>query len=186
MNLFLRLVGILIGAAFRRPLDVDVLSPTRRSFSVWITDQDALGHMTNSRYFSFTDLAMLDFMLKTRALSIARRKGWLPIVSYEDIAFHRMLKFPQRFSIETRLVGWTDRYIVFTHSFERDGQCHAESLTLARFITRGGTGVAVAEIARAFSIDSPSPPLSDAVLSAIERLARGRRRAVSPQTREST
>lgn len=171
MNLFLRLLGILLGAVIRRPLDTGVLSPVRRSFSVWITDQDALGHMTNSRYFSLTDLAMLDFMLKTRALSIARRKGWLPIVSYEDIAFHRMLKFPQRFIIETRLVGWTDRYMVFTHRFERGGRCHAESLTLARFITRAGARVDVSEIARAFSIDHPSPPLSDAALCAIGRLA---------------
>jgi acyl-CoA thioesterase FadM len=174
LNLFFRLCIILLGAGLRRAPCVPVLSPTRRSFSVWITDQDAFGHMTNSRYFSLTDLAMLDYMLKTGALSVARRHGWLPIVSFEDIAFHKMLKFPQRFTIETRLVGWTDAYMVFTHRFCRETRCHADGLTLARFVTRQARAVPIADVARAFSIDGPSPPLPPEATEACRRLSIGR------------
>ena len=176
MNLFFRLVGILLGHLLSRPTPVSVLSETNRDFRVWLTDQDALGHMTNSRYFSITDLAMLDFMLKTGALKIARRQRWLPIVAYEDCAFVRMLRFPEAYSVTTRLVGWTDRYICFEHVFVSKGAQCAVSTTLARFMTRSGRSVAIPDVAQAFGIDQPSPELSPATLAAIARLETTRQR----------
>lgn len=174
MNLFFRLLLILVGRAFRRRTAVDLMSTTNRKFSVWLTDQDALGHMTNSRYFSFSDLAIMDFMLKTGAMKKARAKGWLPIVAYKQCAFAKMLRFPQRFSIETRIDGWTDEVICFCHSFVRHGQIHAQAVTLARFITRDGKPVPIIDIAKAFEVSIASPELSAPSRSALDALEHAR------------
>lgn len=170
MNLFFRLCLILLKAAFRRHPNCHVLDTTSRSFSVWLTDQDVLGHMTNSRYFSFTDLAMIDFMLKTGALKIARQRKWLPIICFEDLGFHRMLKFPQRFSLSTRICGWTENYIVFQHEFTRDGNLHSDGFSLARFVHRSGGAVKISDVADAFGIDGASPALPDAAALAVQRM----------------
>lgn len=184
MNLFFRLCLMMAQSLFRRRSTVPVMSVTQRSFSVWITDQDVLGHMTNSRYFSFTDLAMIDFMLKTGALSVARRNKWLPIVCFEDLAFHRMLKFPQRFELTTRICGWTEDYIVFQHAFVRSGQIHCDGISLARFVHRRGGSVQISDVAEAFGIVEDSPALPEPAQHAVERLTRARRTRKTAEARE--
>lgn len=173
MNLFLRLLLVLVDNWRRGGPREDLFATTRRRFSVWLTDQDAFGHMTNSRYFSMTDLAIMDFMARTGAMGRLRGRGWFPVIAYEDFAFIRMLRFPQRFEIATRIVGWQDEHLCLTHEFRRLGRLTAEGLTLARIVDRKGKAIPFTEVTALFGVTHPSPPLPETAIRALDRLKEG-------------
>ena len=137
MNLFFRFLRIFLPAFFTKKRTGLMDVHTVRS-SVWIGDQDPLGHMTNSRYSSFTDLGTMNYMGRTGALMTYRKRGWSPIIQHESITFYRMMKFPQKFELTTQLVGWADCYICFRHQFHSKGKLIAESRMVARLVGRGG------------------------------------------------
>jgi acyl-CoA thioesterase FadM len=163
VNLFLRIVLVWLKSRWKPPRDV--LDEVVTDFSVWPTDQDMFRHMTNSRYFSLTDVCIIDYMLQTRVWPILSRRGWLPIVVYEDMAFRRMLRWPQRFLVRTRLAGWDEARVILTHVFVRaDGETTAEGVTISRFVARGGERIDTARVVEALGITaaSPTPPLAAA------------------------
>lgn len=172
MNLFLRLLIVWLKARFKRARPA--FDEIETTFHVWLTDQDMFRHMTNSRYFSLTDVCIVDYMLQTRAWPVLAHRGWLPIVVYEDLAFRRMLRFPQRFTVRTRLLGWDEANVVLAHAFVRgDGVTTAEGFTISRFISRKGERIATAEVVEALGLQAASPALAPAAAAALARAREG-------------
>ncbi len=169
MNLFFRFLRVFLPAFFSRVrtglLDVHTI----RS-AVWLGDQDPLGHMTNSRYSSFTDLGIMNYMGRTGALRAFRKRGWSPIVQYEAFKYLRMLRFPQKFELHTRLAGWQDGYMCFKHSFVSGGRVHAESLMVARLVGPKKAVVTAEMAMEALGVKLESPQLDAGFLAAIEDL----------------
>ena len=75
MNLFFRFLRVFLPAFFTKKRTGLMDVHTIRS-SVWIGDQDPLGHMTNSRYSSFTDLGTMNYMGRTGALMTYRKRAY--------------------------------------------------------------------------------------------------------------
>lgn len=169
MNLFFRFLRIIISAMLARPatglLDTHVIGS-----SVWIGDQDPMGHMTNSRYSSFTDLAIMNYMGRTGALRAFRRHGWLPVIQYEALSYFRMLRYPQSFEVRTRLVGWEDTQMVFEHLFMRGDCLHARSLMVARLTGRKKTRITAAMALEVLGTTLPSPELQPEIRNVIDQL----------------
>jgi acyl-CoA thioesterase FadM len=169
MNLFFRFLRVFVSAIFSRNrtglLDVHTL----RS-AVWIGDQDPIGHMTNSRYSSLTDLAIMNYMGRTRAFGAFRKKGWVPIIQYESFVYWRSLRYPQKFEIQTRLVGWEGRYMCFHHQFQSGGRVCAESRMIARLSGRQKAEVTAEMALEALGVSLESPPLDKNFLHIIAQL----------------
>lgn len=169
MNLFFRFLRIFLPAFFsnkRTPL-LDV--HTIRS-AVWLGDQDPMGHMTNSRYSSFTDLGIMNFMGRTGTLKVFRKQGWIPIIQHESLTFHRMMRFPQKFELRTQMVGWDGSYICFSHEFHSKGKLIAESRMVARLVGRKRARVTADMALEALGQPMDSPPLGARYLDAINDL----------------
>ncbi|MDC4227572.1 MAG: thioesterase family protein [Candidatus Manganitrophus sp.] len=86
MNLFIRLVAILIGSFFRpslKPLDTSVLT-----LRVWPTDLDINAHMNNGRFLTVMDLGRLDLIARTPlGKTVVLRSRWQPIVASAFIRY---------------------------------------------------------------------------------------------------
>jgi acyl-CoA thioesterase FadM len=159
MNLFLRLIMAWIKGLYRPRLNI--LDECVSNFQVWFTDQDAFRHMTNSRYFSLTDVSIVDYMFRTKAWPKLRARGWMPHIMYEDMAFLKPLRWGHRFVIKTRFLGWDDKHVVCIHIFERaDGKVCAEGYTVARFVSMKGEKIPTAVVLSHLGYDGPSPELS--------------------------
>lgn len=177
MNLFLRLVLTFIRASLSRKRS-GLLDTTRIRSRVMLTDQDMFAHMTNSRYFSFSDLAIVNYIIRTGALGKLRKKGWNPVVCAETAVFASMLRAHQSFEVATRLVGWTDKYICLEHRFLRNGEETARVRIVARFASRSREKVSTHDVIALLGITETSPPLSEefqGLVSDVEA-ARARRR----------
>lgn len=174
MNLFFRFLRVFLPAFFTKVhtglLDLHIV----RS-AVWLGDQDPMGHMTNSRYSSFTDLGMMNFMGRTGALKAYRKRGWIPIVQYESFNYLRMLKYPQKFEVRTRLAGWDDCFICFENKFvAATGQVCAESRMVARLYGRKKAKITAQDAMDVLGVHLESPELEPAFHRIIGELkARG-------------
>lgn len=171
MNLFFRFLRIFIPALLSRARTGLLDLHTIRS-AVWLGDQDPLGHMTNSRYSSFTDLAIMNFMGRTGTLQAFRKRGWIPVIQYESFVYLRMLRYPQKFEVQTRLVGWEETRMVFQHSFLCDGRVHAESTMIARLTGRKKMRVTAEMAMQALGVELESPPLSPQVRAVLDDLGK--------------
>ena len=183
MNLFLRLVLTFLRARFSRDR-AGLLDTTRIRSRVMLTDQDMFAHMTNSRYFSFSDLAIVNYILRTRAWGKLRRKGWFPVVCAETVVFAGMLRAHQAFEVTTRLVGWTQTYLCFEHRFMRQGVETARVRIVSRFSSRGKEKVTVDDVIALLGVAQDSPPLGEefqGMISDVEA-ARARRRDAKDNT----
>lgn len=111
MNLWFRLLHLLLCSVFRPKLAAP-FGVSRVAFRVLPNDLDSNLHMTNGRYWNIFDLGRLDLILRMGLGRVALREKWAPIVGAGTIQFRRELKPFQRFTLETRLVGWVGTRVI--------------------------------------------------------------------------
>jgi acyl-CoA thioesterase FadM len=165
MNLWLRLIWLLISAGRRQPLrlpnDASVLS-----FRVWPHDMDLSAHMNNGRYLTLMDLGRVDVMLGSGLWREVWKNRWTPIASAISISFRREMRLLQKFRLETRLVCWDATLVVMEQIFTLDGGPRHGQVA-ARALFKGGlydrrrkAFVPIAELMQTIGVSatSPEPP----------------------------
>lgn len=157
MNLFFRLVGVFLSAIFSKK-NGQITDYYKLKFSVWLTDQDMFAHLTNSRYFSFSDLGTINFIVRSGCWGTMRKRGWIPVILSEKVVISKMLKFPQKFELETQVTCWDDTYVCLQHKFMRKGRQHAEVNVLARFASTDRSPVYPQMVLSAVGHEVTSPP----------------------------
>ena len=156
MNLYLRLVWLALAGRFRRA--VSALGPCRTPFRVWPSDLDVLRHVNNGVYFSLMDVARVDLIRRAGLFGKLRERGWYPVALAETIQFRRSLTLFQRFEIVTRVLGWDEKALLIEQRFERRGEVLALAFVRARFLQRGGGGVAPGAIVGLAGLSADVPP----------------------------
>ncbi|PKH70230.1 Mesenchymal stem cell protein DSCD75 [Stenotrophomonas sp. Betaine-02u-21] len=112
MNLWFRLLLLLL----RTPFQPRLAAPggvSRLRFRVWFNDLDTNGHVNNGRYWTLFDLGRTDLIVRMGLLKAVIKNRWMPIVGGGAIRFRRELKLFQPFTLETRLLAWTDSRVIF-------------------------------------------------------------------------
>ena len=138
MTLIIRLMILYIRTAFSKAY-ADIHARHRMNFRVWITDHDMFQHMTNTRYFAITDIVLMNWMIETGLWRGLRKQDWTPMVVFKDGSYLRSLRFPERYRVETQLVGWSGPYIVWRHEFRnRKNVLAAVTNTVGRVVAADG------------------------------------------------
>lgn len=134
MNLWLRVLHLLIASFFRKGLD-PVRGVSRLSFRVWPHDLDTSLHMNNGRYWTLMDQGRTDIMIRSGLWRSIFKHGWVPMVSAGQIRFRREMKLFQPFALETRILTWSEGHVVMEHrlmSKGRDGKPILNAIALVR------------------------------------------------------
>ena len=170
MNLFIRLFFLILSRFTVNKRSIGLHDVCETPFRVWITDHDAFGHMTYSRYLSHFGLSILDYHLQTGVWKVVKDKGWFPVVIQEEVKFQKIMKFPQKFVIQTDVPGWTENFIAVRHKVLSRGKEAATGLTLGRFIDNKGRTIPVARVLQEHGHEAPSPELSIDLLGKLQKL----------------
>jgi len=157
MNLFLRLLLLLLTARFRARCAP--LGPARKRFFVWPPDLDVLMHVNNGVYLSMLDVARVDLMLRSGIAPLLRKHGIYPVVAAQTIRFRRSLQLFQAFEVETTVIGWDEKAIIIQHHFLRRGELVADAVVRSRFLRRRGGTVSSRELLELVGLTGPSPEL---------------------------
>lgn len=132
MNLWLRLLWLLIATPFRKPIAVPE-DASELTFHVWFHDLDTSLHMNNGRYLTLMDLGRFDIIARSGLLKSLIRHRWTPIASAISIVYRRELRLFQKFRLETRLLCWNETFVVMEQTFfivggPRHGEMSARAL----------------------------------------------------------
>jgi acyl-CoA thioesterase FadM len=163
MNLWLRLIALIVSFAFRPRIALPE-GFSSRVHRVLPSDIDANLHMTNSRYACFADLSRLDLFVRSGMIRAAFARDWRPMMLASKIRFRRELKPLRRFRVETRLRWWNDASLVFEHRFvtcARDGSEILAAVSLERtcFYARNDKSFApIHELLKAMGLSDTTPP----------------------------
>lgn len=156
MNLWLRLVRVLI-AAFFRPR-IGVLEPSVLHFRVAPTDLDLNIHMNNARYLAVMDLGRLDLMIRAGLLRKVLAWRWQPVLGGAAIRFRRALRPFQRFTVTTQLVGWDERRFYMEQRIDTHEGLAAYAYCSGVFVERG-VAVASARVVAQYGYRGKAPAL---------------------------
>ena len=157
MKQLFRLLKILLFSRFRspmRPLDEGTVH-----FLVWPNDLDPYMHMNNGAYLTLLDLGRIDLMARTGLMKVAKQNGYYPVVASEAIKFRTSLTPFARFAIQTRLIGWDERYFYIAQKFVWRNQVAASAIIKGRILSKKGGKVAPYDIFKLLGLPHDSPPL---------------------------
>ena len=136
MNLWLRLLGLIVASFFRPRLD-PLADASCLHFRVWPHDLDVSLHVNNSRYWALMDLGRIDLIIRSGLWRAVVRNRWAPIVNAARIRFRRELPPFRRFRIETRIVAWTDTFVVMEHRVLTAGKAGRDILSAVALASTG-------------------------------------------------
>jgi acyl-CoA thioesterase FadM len=137
MNLFLRLLRVIIHAFFRPQMDI--MDTSVVSFTVWPHDLDINIHMTNSRYLSLMDLGRTDIFIRTGLATKSYKRKWLPVLGASTIRWRKALNLFDKIQLETRALGWEDKWFYFEQRFVCKGITHAVAIMKVALVGKRGT-----------------------------------------------
>ena len=164
----------------RRGPRLDPHDVGRIKFRVLPTDLDVLGHMNNGVYLSIMDLGRMDLLQRCGVWSRLIRAGIFPVMADETISFRRSLMPWQRFTLETRIVGYDAKAVYVEQRAVVAGEIYARATTRGRFVRKTGGTVGTADLAVVAGIDISGHPLPDWVARWAADVALPAARAAAP------
>lgn len=135
MNLWFRVIWLLL-TVFRRAR-VGVLDGAQLSYRVLPSDLDLNIHMTNARYLSFMDLGRTDLIIRTGLARVMMRHKLQAVIGGSMVRFRRPLRPFQRFSVETRLLAWDDRWLYIEQVISSKGVVACSAQMRGAFVQNG-------------------------------------------------
>lgn len=116
MNLIFRLMALCLSYLYDRKR-IDPLGISLLHSRVWLTDLDANMHMNNGRYLSIMDLGRLDLMVRLGLIRNVLREKWMPVLSAATIRYRIPLMPLQKFTLETKVVWWDEKWFYMEQKF---------------------------------------------------------------------
>lgn len=116
---------------------VPFMSGIKRSFRVGLTDIDFNMHINNSRYMVFMERARWDHPVQTGTWDVMLKETLNFIVAGIEMGYIREIRFGKKFHVESRYLGWDEKYFYLEQRFVADGKIHAYGLVKAVFLQHG-------------------------------------------------
>lgn len=134
MKLWFRILYVLISWRSRPKVAIDEVSKV--TFRVWPSDLDVFNHVNNGVFLTLMDLGRFDQGLRTGFWQQWSKKGWFPIVVSSTITYRKALTLWQKFTIETKVLGWDDAAYFIEQRIIREGEIYARCILRIRFLKR--------------------------------------------------
>src|SRR5690242_4773450 len=138
MILLFRFLWTIFKARFRSR--IGPLDPSVVRFTVLPHDCDLNIHLNAGRFLSFMDIARIELIARMRALRPAIKRGWRPVVGGASIRYRRSVQPFERFTIQSRTVGWDEKWFYIEHILNRaDGSMAAHAYARVTLRSKEGT-----------------------------------------------
>jgi acyl-CoA thioesterase FadM len=125
----------------------------RLTLRVLPTDLDVNNHVNNGVYFSLMDLGRFDLLHRSGLWAKMMKMRFYPVVASETITFRKSLAPWQRYTLESKIVGYDDKAVYLEQRFVVDGELYAQGFIRGRFLKKSGGTVSMAELAELVGVD---------------------------------
>lgn len=158
MTLLIRWFLNFFWLSYRRK-KIGIFDSAHTPLRVYPNDLDLLFHVNNGRYFTYLDIARMDWLIRTGDWKRVNDLGWYPVAVSASLRFKKSLTVFQKFEMHTRMAGWDDRDFYIEHKIMRGRELITYGYVRARFLKKKGGQVLPEEFMRKLGYDSISPPL---------------------------
>jgi acyl-CoA thioesterase FadM len=131
MYVWARLARTLASASRRGPYRTG--DESRLRFRCLPSDIDSNLHLNNARYMMLADVGRFDIFQRSGMITLARARGWAPMLGGLQTVFVREIRLWKRFELVSTLETWADTQVIGRHRFVIDGD-----VTAAIVMTTGG------------------------------------------------
>jgi acyl-CoA thioesterase FadM len=161
MSLIFRLLWLFLTQVLGRGRPEDPFAPVRVRSVALPNDLDLNLHVNNGRLMTFIDFGRLAWLYRIGALQICYRHRRIPVVGDVSARYLKPLRAFERFTIETRILGWSARWAYFEHRLIRaDGQVAVIVADRGLFWRRGHGAMSAAQVIAELPYENqPSPEL---------------------------
>ena len=137
MNLYLRMLWVMISSKFKPVMRVEELVSTLE-LRVLPNDLDLNLHMNNGRFLTICDLNRVDLFLRTGLAALMVREKWAPIITRHTMDYRKPLSPFQKYTVTMTIHRWDEKFFYATHQFSSRGKVVAEGESHA--VIRGPGG----------------------------------------------
>jgi len=155
---YLRLLGVLLTAKFKPPLDIEKESILKKR--VLFGDIDFYPELNNGRHLTLMDLGRFDLALRTGLLRSVHKQKWGFAVAGASVRFRHRIKFLNCFRLHTRLVAVDERWFYFHKRTIRKGKIHSAALIRAGVTSKQGI-VPVKKVLEVMGISDWNPGMPE-------------------------
>lgn len=163
MNNHLRMLKVFMAASLRKHQTRDPLKPFVMTMRVWPMDLDFNLHKNNGRYLTTMDVGRMDLAFRAGLYKPMIKHKWMPLLGSSTIRYFRSLRPFQKFNLETRIVGWDEKWVFIEQKFISKG--HLYAVGTVKVLFRGKDGNVPSQTLLKYSgIEMESPAIPDWVL----------------------
>lgn len=118
-------------------LSVEMLTaPIVRHYRVLPQDMGFRNHLPNYRYLSFIELNITRWLLACSHQKGLKSLQW--IIAMQEMVYLKEIKFLDKMSVNSSLVGWDHKYVYFEHRFFVKSQLMAVGMTKFVLVNKQG------------------------------------------------
>jgi len=132
----------------------------KRSFRVGLRDIDFNMHINNARYMVFMERARWDHPVQTGTWDIMLKEKLNFIVAGIEMGYIREIRLAKKFHVESRYLGWDEKYFYLEQRFVAGGKIHAYGMVKAVFLQHGKMA-APEKVAQLLGITQAPDPLPE-------------------------
>ncbi|MGL4473213.1 MAG: thioesterase family protein [Shewanella sp.] len=162
MNLYFRLIWLFLWRV-RHSGNIGFLDTSSISYRALPTDCDINFHLTNSRYPAFMDLARTYMLADMGLLKKFLKLKWMPIVNAAEFTYIKDIKPLAKFTIDTKLVGWDEKYFYIEQRFVSERGLHCIAHLRGVFVCERRQ-VPIETLVTAANYHGPAPELPPEVV----------------------
>ena len=129
--------------AVSKRLSIGILTaPTVRHYRVLPHDMGFRDHLPNYRYLSFIELNITKWLMACCHQKGIKNLGW--IIAMQEMVYLKEIKFLDKMTVSSMVVGWDHKYIYFEHRFFVKNQLMGVGMT--KFVLTNKQGKCTPEI----------------------------------------
>lgn len=114
------------------------------------TEIDINFHVNNGMYLMMMDLGRFDALVRSGIWRTIRARRWTGVISDETISFRKSLKLGQRYSVESKIIGFDERAVYFEHRIVSQGDVYARGIVATRLLTQHRASVTLHDLVGVF------------------------------------
>jgi acyl-CoA thioesterase FadM len=112
----------------RESLSIETLTaPTVRHYRVLPHDMGFRDHLPNYRYLSFIELNITRWLMTCCQQKGAKPLNW--VIAMQEMVYLKEIKFLNKMTVSSTLVGWDHKYVYFEHRFFVKNQLMSVGMT---------------------------------------------------------
>lgn len=147
---------------------VSLASATEVVVRCSLTDLDPMLEMNNGRVLTIYDIGRTDFIIRTGLGKQLLKQRWGMVVAGSTIQYRKRIRWFDKVTIKTQLVGIDEKWLYLEHSMWVKGK-PCSSVLLRNGVTQGGKVIEMARVLKALGESdleiSPEPWVQEWIAS---------------------